>query len=291
MAADHRLGHLETIRSALSTVVYPLQYVVDLPASLGNWAADTLDKRVALVQENDRLKRQNFMLRTKLQKFEALQNENARLRDLLQSSGKIGVRVLIGELLAVDMDPFKRLITLNRGSNDGVAAGQPLLDADGIMGQVVHVSPLTSTAMLITDPSHAIPVQVNRNGLRAIALGNGSPDQLEVPNLPNNADIQEGDLLVSSGLGSRFPPGYPVARVKSVVQDPSRPYAEVIATPAAQLERSREVLLVWREPEPVSPAAENPPQESNGSADSPTPSQEARKPAPADEERAPEVDA
>jgi rod shape-determining protein MreC len=247
MALDHRWSHLETIRSALSTVVYPLQYAVDLPASIGNWSAESLNSRTALVQENEGLKRQNLMLRARLQKFEALQSENARLRDLLQSSGRVGVRVLIGELLAVDMDPFKRLITLNRGSNDGVSEGQPLLDADGVMGQVIHVSPLTSTAMLLTDPSHAIPVQVNRNGLRAIALGNGSPDQLEVPNLPNNADIREGDLLVSSGLGGRFPPGYPVARVTSVREDPSRPFAEVIATPTAHLQRSREVLLVWRD--------------------------------------------
>jgi len=249
MALDHRWHHLETIRSALSTVVYPLQYVVDLPASIGNWATDSLDSRTSLVGENGRLKQQNLMLRARLQKFEALEAENSRLRDLLQSSARVGVRVQIGELLAVDMDPFKRLITLNRGSNDGVAYGQPLLDADGIMGQVVHVSPLTSTAMLITDPSHAIPVQVNRNGLRAIALGNGSPDHLEVPNLPNNADVREGDLLVSSGLGGRFPPGYPVARISVVRKDPSRPFAEVVAAPTAQLERSREVLLVWQEGE------------------------------------------
>ena len=246
MALDHRWHHLETIRSALSTVVYPLQYVVDLPASIGNWATDSLDSRTSLVGENERLKQQNLMLRARLQKFEALESENSRLRDLLQSSARVGVRVQIGELLAVDMDPFKRLITLNRGSNDGVSYGQPLLDANGIMGQVVHVAPLTSTAMLITDPSHAIPVQINRNGLRAIAMGNGSPDQLEVPNLPNNADVHEGDLLVTSGLGGRFPPGYPVARISAVRQDPSRPFAQVAAPPTAQLERSREVLLVWR---------------------------------------------
>jgi len=249
MALDHRWHHVETIRSALSTVVYPLQFTVDLPASIGSWASENLDSRAALVERNERLNRQNLTLQARLQKFESLKKENERLRDLLQSSGKVGVRVLIGELLAVDMDPFKRLITLNRGSGDGVAEGQPLLDANGIMGQVVHVSPLTSTAMLITDPSHGIPVQVNRNGLRAIALGNGSPDHLEVPNLPNNPDIREGDLLVSSGLGGRFPPGYPVATVTAVKKDPSRPYAKVVATPTAHLQRSREVLLVWQKKE------------------------------------------
>ena len=147
----------------------------------------------------------------------------------------------------MDLEPFTRQIVINKGSRDKIYMGQPLLDAGGIMGQIIHVNPFSSTAMLITDPNHAIPVQVNRNGLRAIAVGTGAPDNLEIPYLPNSADIKEGDLLTSSGLGGRFPPDYPVAKVNYVFKDPSKPYAVVTATPTANLERSREVLLVWTE--------------------------------------------
>ncbi len=245
MMVDHRQSHLESIRSALSVVIYPLQYVVDAPVSASRWASDNLSSRQFLLEENARLRLERTQLQAKLQKLSALQVENLRLRELLQSSKKIGIEVLIGELLAVDLEPFTRQIVINKGSNDNVYLGQPLLDAAGIMGQTIHVGPLSSTAMLITDPSHAIPVQVNRNGLRAIVVGTGSPNILEVPYLPNSADIQAGDLLTSSGLGGRFPPDYPVAKVISVYKDPSQSYAVVNAEPTAQLERSREVLLVW----------------------------------------------
>ncbi|MFQ5642164.1 MAG: rod shape-determining protein MreC [Thiogranum sp.] len=150
------------------------------------------------------------------------------------------------------MDPYRHQIELNKGSLDHLFEGQPLLDSQGVMGQLIHVGPFTSTAMLITDPAHAIPVQVNRTGLRTIALGTGSIDRLELPHIPNNADIRSGDLLVSSGLGGRFPPGYPVAEVIDVQQDPGRTFSHVTARPRALLDRSREVLLVWP------PGAQNP---------------------------------
>jgi len=245
MMVDHRQSHLESIRAALSVVIYPLQYVVDAPVSASRWASDTLSSRQFLLEENARLRLERTQLQAKLQKLSALQVENMRLRELLQSSKKVGIEVLIGELLAVDLEPFTRQIVINKGSNDNVYMGQPLLDAEGIMGQTIHVGPISSTAMLITDPSHAIPVQVNRNGLRAIVVGTGSPNILDVPYLPNSADVKVGDLLTSSGLGGRFPPDYPVAKVISVYKDPSQPYAVVNAEPTAQLERSREVLLVW----------------------------------------------
>jgi rod shape-determining protein MreC len=190
---------------------------------------------------------QQTLLMARLQKLSSLKVENIRLRELLKSSKKVNENVLIGELLAVDLEPFTRKITINKGSRENIYLGQPLIDANGVMGQTIHVNPFTSTAMLITDPNHAIPVQVNRNGLRAIAIGNGSPDVLEIPYLPNSADIVEGDLLTSSGLGGRFPPDYPVAIVNYVFKDASKPYAVVTATPTAHLETSREVLLVWTE--------------------------------------------
>lgn len=245
MTVDHRQQHLETIRAGISVALYPLQYLVNLPMAVGNWTSESLATRTRLLEENELLRRRQLEMELRLQKFAALEAENSRLRAMLQSSRKVAERVLVAELLAIDLDPFKRQVLLNKGTVDGVFEGHPLLDAQGVMGQVIHVSPLTSTAMLLTDPSHAIPVQVNRNGLRAIALGTGEADRLEIPHVPNNADITVGDLLVTSGLGQRFPAGYPVARIADVQKDPTQPYSQVIATPTAELERVREVLLVW----------------------------------------------
>jgi len=245
MTVDHRQHHLNQVRSALSVVVYPLQYVVNFPVEAGEWIKENLTTRRQLEEENASLRTQRLLLKAQLQKLSALEAENIRLRELLQSSFKVGERVLIAEILSVNLDPYKHEILLNKGSREHVYQGQPLLDADGVMGQVVQVGPLSATAMLITDPNSAIPVQVNRNGLRSIAFGTGAIDRLELPHLPNNADIRKGDLLVTSGLGRHFPPGYPVAVVTSVEQDPGQPFAQVSAMPLAHLNQSREVLLVW----------------------------------------------
>lgn len=245
MTFDHRQHTLEGIRSTLSVVVYPMQYLVNLPFALADWASETLSSHTTLLKENRELHDKQLKLEFRLQKMAALESENRRLRALLQSSSRKWERVLIAELVSVDFDPFKHQLLLNKGSNDGVFEGHPLLDANGVMGQVNHVSALTSSAILITDPSHATPVQVNRNGLRSIAIGTGEPDRLQIPHIPNNADIREGDLLVTSGLGLRFPAGYPVATVTSVVRDPREPFAQITATPLAHLDRAREVLLVW----------------------------------------------
>lgn len=245
MALDHRQHHLESIRAGLSVIVYPIQYLIDLPVSASSWVGENLSSRETLLEENKQLKNREILLKAQLQKLQALKAENLRLRELLQSSKKVSEHVLIAELLAVDLEPFTRQIVINKGSNDEVYLGQPLVDAEGAMGQVVHVGPFSSTAMLITDPNHAIPVQVNRNGLRAIAVGTGATDKLDIPYLPISADIVEGDLLTTSGLGGRFPSGYPVAMVTQVTKDPTRPYAVITAIPTAQLEQAREVLLVW----------------------------------------------
>jgi rod shape-determining protein MreC len=245
MTFDHRQHTVEGIRSTLSVVVYPMQYLVNAPFGLADWASESLSSHNTLLLENRALREKQLKLQFKLQKMASLETENKRLRALLQSSNRKWERVLIAELVSVDFDPFKHQVLLNKGSNDGVFVGHPLLDANGVMGQVNHVSPFTSTAILITDPSHAIPVQVNRNGLRTIALGTGETDRLDIPHIPNNADIREGDLLVTSGLGLRFPAGYPVATVSSVVRDPTEPFAKITAVPLAHLDRAREVLLVW----------------------------------------------
>lgn len=248
MAADHRGARLEPLRAGLSLLISPLQYLVNLPFAAGTWLSGAFASRNALLHDNSRLREERLALMARMQRYEALEVENRRLRALLQLSTRVSGRTSVAEIIAVDLDPFKRQIVLNKGTRDGVTLGQPLLDARGILGQVVHTAPYTSSALLITDPTHALPVQVLRNGLRSIAFGSGSSNRLNLPYLANNADIQVGDLLVSSGLGGRFPAGYPVGRVVSVKLDPSESFAKVSAEPSAGLERNREVLLLWPEP-------------------------------------------
>ena len=249
MTLDHRQNHLESIRAGLYLIVYPLQVLASAPVALYHWSSESLSNRAHLLDENRRLRAQQLELQGQLQKSSSLEKEHTRLRELLQSSKKVQQQVLIGELIAVDLDPFKRQIFINKGSNQNVFNGQALLDAYGVMGQVNHVSVISSTAILITDPAHAIPVQVNRNGLRAIARGTGEAHRLEIPHLPKNADIEVGDLLITSGLGQRFPAAYPVARVTHIERDPGQAYAKIIAKPTAHLESSREVLLVQSAPQ------------------------------------------
>lgn len=250
MAVDHRKDHLNALRTTLSAAVYPVRVAIDLPFEASEWAAESLASRGSLLEENQRLRRERLLIRGRLEKFDHLEAENRRLRALLESSAKVEDRVLIAELINVDMDPFSRRIVLNKGIRHGVVAGQSLIDANGIMGQIAHVDPLSSTALLITDPSHALPVQVNRTGYRGIAVGTGRPDTLELRHVPNNVDLRVRDLIVTSGLGGRFPPGYPVGRITSIQRDSARAFAQVEIQPSAKLERNREVLLIVP-PEPT----------------------------------------
>lgn len=243
--ADHRHAHLDTLRQGLSVLAYPLQFAVNLPVEAAEWLSETVISHQSLVEENASLHAQNTLLNLRLQKLSALQTENMRLRELLDSSFKVADRVVVAELLAVDLEPFSRQVVINKGTMNSVYVGQPLLDANGVVGQVAEAGPLNSHVILITDPSHAIPVLVNRNGLRTVAVGTGASNELELQYIPNNADIKVGDLLVTSGLGERFPPGYPVGTVTRVARDPSRPFALVEAKPSAHLDSGREVLLVW----------------------------------------------
>lgn len=245
MTLDHRYTHLEPLRAGLSVVVYPLQMAIELPGAISTWFRESLATRRQLQEENASLQTQLLMLKAQSQKLEALEIENIRLRELLDSSYEVGEKILVAELMSANLDPYKHQILINKGDLDSVYPGQPLLDAEGVMGQVVHVGPYTSTAVLITDTSHAIPVQINRNGIRTIALGSGTIDRLELPYLSNNADIRPGDLLITSGLGDRFPAGYPVAVVEMVQHDPGFTFARIVAKPTARLDRSREVLLIW----------------------------------------------
>lgn len=245
MIVDYRQHHLHTLRSALSVVMYPLHLVANSPHALGVWLSDTLVTREQLQEDNAQLRDENLRLRVQQQKLAALEEENIRLRDLLGSSFEVGDRVLIAEIYAVDLDPYKQQVMIDKGSDSGVYRGQAVLDANAVLGQVVQVNPSTSQVLMITDASHSLPVQVNRNGLRSIALGTGRTNELELAHLPNNSDIKIGDLLVTSGLGGHFPAGYPVAEVTSVERIPGKPFARVLARPSAHLDRIREVLLVW----------------------------------------------
>jgi rod shape-determining protein MreC len=245
MVVDHHQSHLKIIRSALSTLVYPLQYAVNLPVEFTEWVSVSLVTHNKLLEENARLKNEHLMLSSKLQRFEILESENRRLRDLLESSFRLNDKVLVAELIAVELQTFRRQIVINKGKREGAYDGQPIVDAAGIMGQIIHVGPFSSTVLLITDPNHALPVQVNRNGLRSIAVGTGQNDKLLLENLPNNSDIRVGDLIISSGLGRRFPSGYPVGQIEQISRDPGEAFAKVVIKPSAQLSKSREVLMVW----------------------------------------------
>ncbi len=253
MVADHSQHYMQSVRSYFSVAVYPLHFVANLPLKASNWAEETFSSYSGLQERNSTLEMENLLLRVKLQKLDALERENMRLRDLLDSSFKVGDRVLIAELVAVDLDPYKQQVLINKGQNSGVFQGQPVVDADAVIGQVINVNPFTATVLMISDASHSLPVQVNRNGLRAIAMGTGDVGLLKIPYLPVNADIRVGDLLVTSGLGGRFPAGYPVAEVTSVIHEPGQPFASVEASPKAKLDRIREVLLVWSDKTSVKP--------------------------------------
>ena len=245
MTADHRWSHMEGVRNTLSYLLYPLQYTIDLPIRLYHWSNETLSTHQTLLDQKRRLEDKHLENQVRLQKLEILEKENARLRALLSATAKTGEIVLIAEIINVDVDPYRQLLVINKGTNDEVYMSQPLIDAQGIMGQIVHANPSSSTAMLITDASHALPVQVDRTGLRAIAFGTGKIDHLDLRHIPHNADIRKGDLLITSGLGGRFPANYPVAIITKIERSADEPFVTVRAEPLALLDRSREVLLVW----------------------------------------------
>jgi rod shape-determining protein MreC len=257
MTVDHRWKHLDHFRNTLSYLLFPVEYVVDLPIRLYYWGEETLSSRQTLLQENRQLRDMQLQSRVQLQKLDILEKENERLRKLLSATPKTTEDHLIAEIVAVDVDPYRHYIVLNKGSRDRVYKGQPIIDAHGVMGQVIYVNALTSTAMLISDVSHAIPVQIDRTGLRSVAFGTGQTDYLDLRHIPHNADIRVGDKLISSGLGERFPRNYPVAVITTVDRDTGETFIGVRAEPLAHLDTSREVLLVWTQRyEQPSPEAE-----------------------------------
>lgn len=245
MVVDARFEALKPVRSQLGMLLTPLYYVADLPVRAWDTLYLQLTSRADLIAENERLRAEALLAKRKLQKLAALTEQNVRLRELLNSSELLDEKVLVAELIGIDPNAFSQRILIDKGERDGVFLGQPVLDATGLMGQVVEVMPFTSRVLLITDVSHSLPVQVNRNGLRAIASGTGNSEWLELRHVSDTADIRVDDIIVSSGLGQRFPAGYPVGRVTYVNRDSSQPFAEVRVEPTAQLNRSRYLLLVF----------------------------------------------
>ena len=245
MFLDHRDNHLDAVRNAISAAVYPMRVIVAAPVDLWAWASELSKSKKELQMENSRLRAENLLTAARLQRLTSLEAENNRLRDFLEARRRVQDEVRVVAIMAVDANPFKHNIVLDLGSNQGVYAGQAIINADGIIGQIMEAGPLTSDAILISDPGHALLVEVNRNGLRTVAYGTGEFGRLDLPGLPNNADIRAGDLLVTSGLGGTFPSGYPVAVVDSVTRVPQEAFAEVSATPSAKLDQMREVMLIW----------------------------------------------
>jgi len=254
MFVDHRGDYLGQIRTWLSAAIYPLQVAINLPAAGLHWMQDNLALRSTLIADNAALREQSLVQAAQLQRMAALQAENERFRALLDTRSRVADRMTVAEVLAVDMDPLRHRIVLNKGSPQGVYTGQVLLDANGVVGQIIRDQIYTSEAILITDPDHAVPVEVVRNGMRTIAVGTGDLDQLSLPFLTRNADVKAGDLLVTSGLGGRFPAGYPVGTITAVDGSEGDAFLEVTARPAANLDRLHEVLLVFG-PEPEAETA------------------------------------
>lgn len=245
MWLDSHTQFLKPARYALGYSLYPLHQVVYVPSVLAEWFGESAKNHNELERENAELSARNLILGQKIQRLISLETENIELRELLGATDGISEKVVITEIISVDPDPYSQQILINKGSKDQVFIGQPVLDAYGLMGQVIDVLPRSSRVLLIADSNHAIPVEVNRNGVRTIAVGSGRLDELNLIYVPNTADIKAGDLLVSSGLGGRYPRGYPVATVSKVDYISGQTFAVVTASPSAHLDRSRHMLLVF----------------------------------------------
>jgi len=250
MVLDHRQGHLDAMRQWLLSGVYPVFRVVDVPFNAWDWVGSTFADRARLREENSRLGAELRVANLRLQRLESLTEENRQLRDLRTASAGIADRTLVAEIVRVDLDPFRHRVLVNKGANASVYKGQAVLAAEGVFGQVERAGLGAAEVILITDSEHATPVQVNRNGLRSIAVGTGEITKLTLPFLTVDSDVKVGDLLVTSGLGGIYPAGYPVAEITKVERDAAETFAIVEARPLARLDRDREVLLIWSEAVP-----------------------------------------
>ncbi len=242
---DKRYDQLGRIRRALSIVVYPIELAVTSPFEGWSWLRESVTTRDVLRAENATLQAELRTDQFQLQRLAALKAENGRLRALRKATAGVSAKFLVGDIMDVDLDAFRERVLVDKGARDGVYVGQAVLDASGVFGQVARVDERTCDVILITDAINAIPVMVNRTGMRTIAVGTGEPTRLKLPYLPITTDVVKGDLLVTSGLGGVFPEGYPVGTVLDVKRDPAQSLADGDVRPAATLDRSRELLFVW----------------------------------------------
>lgn len=248
MTADVRGAWLAQVRQQAALLTGPIYWLAALPSRLLRFAGDSMQGRDQLHSENQQLREELLLTRARERRLLALADENRRLRDLLGGTGGMQLGVRLASIIDVDLDPGRQQVVLDLGANDGVAVGQAFIDADGLLGQVIALAPSHATALLVTDPDHAVPVQVVRSGLRVIAYGTGERDRLEVRDIPQSGDIRVGDALITSGIGGNFPAGFAVGTVTALRQDESRLFSLADLKPAAAVARAHQVLLVWAQP-------------------------------------------
>jgi rod shape-determining protein MreC len=256
---DKRGGWLDTARYGLQAAVYPLQLAVNSPSAAWHWLEESFTTREKLQAEVDELRNRLRDQQLITMRHAALNQENATLRGLTTVLPEIIEKRLIGEVISVEVSSLRQRLLVNRGGNNGVYKGQPVVTGDGVLGQVFRTGPFSSEIILITDAEHGLPVQVVRSGVRTIALGTGEEHaiKLELPYVAQNLDVVVGDVLVTSGLGQTFPYGLPVARITRVERDPTQPLANIEAVPLAKVESDREVLFIWPRPgHPSAPATQ-----------------------------------
>lgn len=245
LVADHKGGYFDPVRGYVQALATPVQYLAHLPSDTLDWMSDNLVTRTQLIKENAELEKQQALFNEQLRQIDVLTRENNRLRALLASPLRTEAKRMVAEILKVENAPFTHQVMINRGATDGVYEGQPVLDNDGIIGQVLHVGTTSSRVLLLTDLSHGIALRNLRNGVRLTASGTGRFDAISLTYVPHSTDIKEGDTLVASGLGGKFPEGYPVATVTSVSFNEAMPFAQVEAQPVSKLDRTQYLLLIW----------------------------------------------
>lgn len=243
MVMDTRFSSFSGIRQTMGMIIYPLQRLAYTPATLFDQIEELIND-FRLTKEIAYLKQQYFFNQQKLFRLQMLEEENVQLRKLLGAAQQTEVKAIMAEILYAPRDPFNRKVTLNKGSSSEIGAGQVVVDDLGVIGQITRVHPFLSEVTLITDKDHSVPVQVARNGLRSVISGTGKNNELELRYLSVNADIQKGDLLITSGIGGIYPPGLPVARVKNIEYDRSQDFAIITCTPIAGVNRNRQVLIL-----------------------------------------------
>ncbi len=284
MVADSRMGWLTSVRAYSETMAQPLWRIAGLPAKFGEAVRDEAVMRSQLSEENRNLRNALLINRARLARLQTAALENARLRSLLGAAEQGGLDVQLAPILDISLDPTQQRLVLDIGADRGVVVGQAVIDSGGLVGQVIQVHAATSTVLLLTDPDHAVPVAIARNGVRLVAYGRG--DRLEIANVPMSSDVNVGDVVVTSGLGGRFPAGFPVGTIATLKPNESRAFLVGELTPAAQLNHGRDVLLLKRVRRPLQAL---PPAQSAATADpaaAPTP-QSAVAPAPRERAAAP----